>query len=216
MQIKTTLFVASILIAAPAMAYDDGQWRANGAAGAGTGTGSQAAGNAQQQQPNSANTTPVAQAVATPAANSNPDAWQKSVTWPAGCQSWANPCPSGAIIAGGGVAAAATNNPANPAITPTAPYSNDFTSYTTQTDSRGVITGMPSVATVAAGVSSSASTTLTTSVRGNLTTTQRSSSTQSGFSQSTSRPAAFGNSASSHNVGFGLALSAMAIVITLL
>jgi hypothetical protein len=72
--------------------------------------------------------------VATAAAASGD--WQSVVTWPSGCHSWANPCPSDAIVSG-------------------ATYTNGFTSYTTETDSNGVITGMPAKATVAAGVSAS-------------------------------------------------------------
>ena len=78
--------------------------------------------------------------------------WEYSVTWPAGCQTWANPCPSGAHISGGSAAGGAA-------------YTNGFTSYLTETNSQGVITGMPSVATVGAGVtpsSSSSKATITT------------------------------------------------------
>jgi len=71
--------------------------------------------------------------------------WETIVTWPAGCETWANPCPPGAHIAGGSTAGDAS-------------YTNGFTSYTTMTNSEGVITGMPSVATVAAGMSTTLST----------------------------------------------------------
>lgn len=112
----------------------------------------------------------ASQALTTAVAATGTGGWESQVTWPAGCESWANPCPSGAKISGGGVAG----------------YTNGFTSYTTETDSNGVITGMPAVATVGAGVSvaSNASTTLSTiteSVRTLSTTTRNPSSTQSGF-----------------------------------
>jgi hypothetical protein len=76
--------------------------------------------------------------------------WETIVTWPAGCEAWANPCPPGAHISGGSIAGGESS------------YTNAFTSYTTMTNSEGVITGMPSVATVAAGVS----TTLRTATTG--------------------------------------------------
>ncbi|KAF2399330.1 hypothetical protein EJ06DRAFT_531648 [Trichodelitschia bisporula] len=44
--------------------------------------------------------TPAASVVASPAAGGD---WQTAVTWPAGCETWANPCPPGAHIAGGSI-----------------------------------------------------------------------------------------------------------------
>ena len=79
-----------------------------------------------------------------PTGNAAPN-WETIVTWPAGCETWANPCPPGAHISGGSTAGDAS-------------YTNGFTSYTTMTNSEGVITGMPSVATVAAGISTTLST----------------------------------------------------------
>ena len=101
--------------------------------------------------------------------------WQTAVVWPAGCESWANPCPAGAQTSGAAPTQAAVTWPAgceswaNPcpasAIMSAAPagetawssasdYTNPFTSYTTMTNSNGIITGMPPKATVASGVSS--------------------------------------------------------------
>jgi membrane-associated protease RseP (regulator of RpoE activity) len=107
--------------------------------------------------------------------------WEQSVTWPAGCQTWANPCPSGAHVSGGSVVGgqAATSEASG--------YTNGFTSYTTMTNSDGVITGMPSKATVAAGVStivsggSTLSTVTLTSGNGSVIT-PTGSKTQTGFS----------------------------------
>lgn len=84
--------------------------------------------------------------------------WETQVTWPAGCESWANPCPAGAHISGGSTAGGA-----NTAME-SGSYTNAFTSYTTMTNSEGVITGQPSKATVAAGVISSSGSTLQTVV----------------------------------------------------
>ncbi len=99
--------------------------------------------------------------------------WAQSVTWPAGCELWENPCPAGAMTSGVAPTATAVVWPAgceswaNPcpasAAVASAPasvwssasdYTNPFTSYTTMTNSNGIITGMPPKATVAGGVSS--------------------------------------------------------------
>ncbi|KIW02881.1 uncharacterized protein PV09_05931 [Verruconis gallopava] len=100
--------------------------------------------------------------------------WESQVTWPAGCEEWANPCPSGAHISGGSIAG----------------YTNGFTSFLTETNSNGVITGMPSKATIPAGVqttSISATTLLTATSTSNSTSAPSSaSSTQSGFTTGTS------------------------------
>jgi hypothetical protein len=106
--------------------------------------------------------------------------WEDTVTWPVGCESWANPCPPGAHISGGAIAG--TGYPSG--------YDNGFTSYLTETDSNGVVTGMPTKATVAAGVETTgAATTLKTSASasGNRTVNlSNPSSTQNGFSTDTS------------------------------
>ena len=103
--------------------------------------------------------------------------WQTAVTWPAGCETWLNPCPAGAVTSGSAPTAAAVTWPAgcetwaNPcpasaivsaAVATAAPeswssasdYTNGFTSYTTMTNSNGIITGMPPKATIASGASS--------------------------------------------------------------
>jgi hypothetical protein len=138
----------------------------------------------------------------------NPSAWLTQVTYPAGCQSWANPCPSGAVIAGGGEATAAAPTVTDSAAwgSSDASYTNGFTSFTTMTNSEGIITGMPSKATIAAGVtttpsfqtsmasmSSAASSASTIDVFGaNATTTtpSASSTTSSGFAQESGNSAA--------------------------
>ena len=129
--------------------------------------------------------------------------WATAVTWPAGCESWANPCPPGAPIAGGGVAGGAHTATDKPQGTgSTAPYENGFTSYTTMTDANGVITGMPPKATIPAGVTAS---TLVTSVKssGNysLTSIGSKTGTQTGFGFSTSTQPASANSASQNAAG---------------
>jgi len=107
--------------------------------------------------------------------------WETIVTWPAGCESWANPCPSGAHISGGGVADESG-------------YTNGFTSYLTETNSEGVITGMPAVATNPAGVSDTDSSTLQTAAQSSnvsptgssSTTTNQSSASKTSSSASSS------------------------------
>ena len=108
------------------------------------------------------------------AATGTTDSWESQVTWPAGCEPWANPCPPGAKISGGGVAG----------------YTNGFTSYTTETDSNGVITGMPTKATIAAGVSEAAQpttmSTISAASNATLATSSRSPTrSSSGFSVQT-------------------------------
>ncbi|KPI44247.1 uncharacterized protein AB675_8593 [Cyphellophora attinorum] len=77
--------------------------------------------------------------------------WATVVTWPAGCESWANPCPAGAKTSGVAPTPAA-EAPATWSSDPN--YTNGFTSYLTETDSNGVITGMPPKATSAGGQAS--------------------------------------------------------------
>ena len=98
--------------------------------------------------------------------------WATAVTWPAGCESWLNPCPAGALTSGAAPTTAVLTWPAgceswaNPcpasAVVASAPasvwssasdYTNPFTSYTTMTNSNGIITGMPPKATIAGGAS---------------------------------------------------------------
>lgn len=119
-------------------------------------------------------------ATGTAAASTGGD-WQMQVTWPVGCESWANPCPPGAHISGGGIAGGAS-------ATSSGEYTNGFTSYLTETDSNGVITGMPTKVTVAAGVetASAAPTTLTTATSNKTVNLSSPSSTQDGFSAGTS------------------------------
>lgn len=126
----------------------------------------------------------------------DPNAWETQVTYPAGCQTWANPCPSGAIQAPGTeVAPTATGSAAWEA---SGPYTNGFTSYLTQTNSAGIVTGGPSVQTVAAGVSSTPSMQTTVApgssstsidVFGANATTSSPTGTSTGFAQQTDNAA---------------------------
>jgi hypothetical protein len=178
------LFLASTKAApAPLAAADDGQWRPAQYGGSLiAGSGVPAVSPTVQTKPldttaatpllvAASQTKGVATAAATKAGTLTAAAWESSVTWPAGCELWANPCPSGAIISGGGVAG----------------YTNGFTSYLTETNSDGIITGMPPVATVAAGVTGKAdASTLSTITRGSsndtITSSRTPSSTLTGFS----------------------------------
>ena len=147
--------------------------------------------------------------------------WQLSVTWPAGCEKWANPCPPGAPISGGGIAGGATASGAG-----TKSYENPFTSYTTLTNSAGVITGMPAVSTVPAGVSNTASgSTLSTAVRsGAISTTARanlsaSATTRAGFSVETTtsaRPMFVGAASTTTISRLAAALTAIGLILALL
>jgi hypothetical protein len=137
------------------------------------------------------------------------DDWQTVVTWPAGCESWANPCPSGAHVAGGGKTTTET-------ATGTASYENGFTSYTTMTDANGVITGMPSKATIPAGVIMTQGTTLVTAVKsavGNSSFTSKTPS-QSGVSPLTTT---FPTSAASQVRALGSAafIAALSVIVAL-
>ncbi|TID14278.1 hypothetical protein E2P81_ATG09158 [Venturia nashicola] len=145
----------------------------------------------------------VSPTVPTPAATGD---WQTAVTWPAGCELWANPCPAGAHVNGGATVPAATvTGTANT----TTPYENGFTSYTSMTDANGVITGMPAKATIAAGVTGKASNSTTLS-------TKTTSSTGTGsFSQPfATKAAAHSNGAATFGAPF--ALGAFAVVAALL
>lgn len=118
--------------------------------------------------------------------------WETQVTWPAGCESWANPCPPGAHISGGSIAGGSTNTGEESG------YTNAFTSYTSMTNSEGVITGMPSKATVAAGVTNSAGSTLQTLVVSSSQSAQSSFVTPTGSSGSSTTSNEFSvNTASS-------------------
>lgn len=128
----------------------------------------------------------------------NPSAWLTQVTYPAGCEQWANPCPSGAIIAGGGSVATPTDAATWDA---SAPFSNANTIYTTQTNSVGIITGMPSVGagvtegssmvtSVSPVVAPSSSSSTSINVFGANATNTPSATTSSGFAQETTNSAA--------------------------
>jgi hypothetical protein len=161
-------------LSAPAQA-DDGMWHPAGQDQASTWapTATLAAASWKSSETaTKATTKAVAATVATPVAGAD---WQTAVTWPAGCELWANPCPPGAKIAG---------------ATGTASYENPFTSYTTMTDENGVITGMPPKATVAAGVTAKSTSNSSVTLK-TLTSTSGSSTTVSGFnfgSSATARP----------------------------
>lgn len=134
--------------------------------------------------------------------------WQSAVTWPAGCELWANPCPSGAHVIGG---ATATGAAATGTATGTTSFENGFTSYTSMTDANGVITGMPSKATIAAGVTGKVSNSTTLSTR----TVSSGSSSTGAFSQpSATRTATSSNGAAS--LGASLVLGVFAVVAVLL
>jgi hypothetical protein len=216
------LTTPSLSAPAPAPVADDGMWHPSGAqASTWTPTTTAAAGSLKPSASSAGvpysqmavtakdgataskvTSLTVAATVATPSAGAD---WQSAVTWPAGCETWANPCPPGAHIVGG---ATATGGAAGTA-TGTDSYENGFTSYTTMTDSNGVITGMPPKATIAAGVtvkpSSNSSVTLKT-----LTSSPGSSGTSSGFSfsSSTAKPAT-ANGAASMSAPFVLGAAAL-------
>jgi len=204
MMLPSSLLTAIFLLAtstsaAPAPAADDGQWHPEqygGAAVASTadsyGAATAILGSAAMGKPTmtvqtkpldtTAPTYPLVAASQTKAVVASgavagtvtAASWESEVTWPAGCESWANPCPPGAKISGGGVAG----------------YTNGFTSYLTETDSNGVITGMPTKATVAAGVTEAPSTMLTsTKAASNATFSSKGpSSTRTGFSSGQTEP----------------------------
>lgn len=187
--------------------------------------------------------TTIAPIVATSAAPVN---WETAVTWPAGCESWANPCPAGALTSGmaptptavtwpAGCQTWADPCPATALVSAGEPYSNPFTSYTTMTNSAGIITGMPSVATSAGGVASvlseqsvaegatSSPTTLKTAISSGASSSvvmlsasatsfqSASATTDNTFSQATFSAAAAANRA----VGAGVAVMAMGIALVL-
>jgi hypothetical protein len=80
--------------------------------------------------------------------------------------------------------------------TGTASYENGFTSYTTMTDANGVITGMPSKATIPAGVSMTQGTTLVTGIKsaaGNSSFTSKTPSQSGSGSLTTSFPTSAGS-----------------------
>jgi hypothetical protein len=155
-----------------------------------------------------ATTKAVAATVATPAAGAD---WQTAVTWPAGCESWANPCPAGAHISGGATATGAAGS-----ATGTGSYENGFTSYTTMTDSNGVITGMPPKATIAAGVTvkpSNSSVTLKTLTSSGSSGSSSTSSGGFSFSTTTAKPVSANSAAS---LSGSIVLGAAAVVAALL
>ena len=186
--------VASPCLAAPAPGGDDGLWHPASQAAVPTTTAA-----------------PVVVVSSPPSTQTYvaPGNWETAVTWPAGCESWANPCPAGAHVAGGGTAGAHASTEKPQGTGTTAPYENGFTSYTTMTDANGVITGMPPKATIAAGVSAS---TLVTAVKssGNfsLTSTGARTGTQSGFSVATTASRPNASSGASQNAVGGAALFA--------
>ncbi|KAE9969083.1 hypothetical protein BLS_008245 [Venturia inaequalis] len=211
------LTTKSLSAPAPAPVADDGMWHPAGQAQASTwaatattptwqGSTISGAGVPYSQMtataPGSQTTTPaVAPTALTSAASGT---WQTAVTWPAGCELWANPCPPGAHVIGGATVTGAT-------ATGTASYENGFTSYTSMTDANGVITGMPPKATVAAGVTGHASNSTTLSTK---TGSSGSSSTGSFSQPSASKIAASSNGAAS--LGAPLMLGAFAVAAALL
>jgi hypothetical protein len=181
MMLPSSLLASIFLLTTTAYAQDNGQWRPSqyGGAAASVPTVQTSPLDTTAATPALVQTTAKGSAgaaaiVATDVPTPATGGWESQVTWPAGCESWANPCPPGAKISGGGVAG----------------YTNGFTSFLTETDSNGVITGMPTKATIAAGVSEAA-TTLSISTRSsNETFSSRTpSSTQAGFSIETDGPA---------------------------
>jgi hypothetical protein len=78
------------------------------------------------------------------------DDWRTRQTWPVGCEEWANPCPQGVPLEGGGTARTLPNNFVP--VGSQSGYTNGFTSFLSMTDANGVVTGMPPVATLPAGV----------------------------------------------------------------
>jgi hypothetical protein len=204
MLLPSSLLVSLFLLTAPALAApaDDGQWHPAGTANQGAGAGTvQTQTEAATQVTATRVGTTTAALVATAKAQTGTVAadWQTVVTWPAGCEKWANPCPPGAPIAGGGVAGGHTaTGRAQPTVTAdvgaatSLAYENGFTSYTTMTDENGVITGMPSKATVAAGVETTMKTAIKSGaanssvVRAAATSAAESSSRQSSFAQASS------------------------------
>jgi hypothetical protein len=154
-------------------------------------------------------TVTAAPVAATTAAVQN---WETIVTWPAGCESWANPCPAGAHVAGGGAAATGTVKAAAAASGSVSvsnsdePYENPFTIYTTMTNSDGVITGMPPVATVAAGVTDA--TTLSTVTRTSSSSSSSFSFNAGASSSAAARPTA--NAAASERTVAGAAVFGVA------
>jgi hypothetical protein len=170
-----------------------------------------------------ATTAAVAVSKATTLAQAASADWQTAVTWPAGCESWANPCPAGAHISGGAVATGVASQLTVTGIDGvTTPYENGFTSYTTMTDSNGVITGMPAKATVAAGVTANTLSTAVAKATGNSSVASgslaaaSSSKTQSGFTLSTSKANAATNGAASKKALGGAALFGIVSVIAAL
>jgi hypothetical protein len=163
LSLPSTLLISLFLtlpISASPIAADDGMWHPSGVQAGTTATTAlavatgkpytqmtvtAAAGETTTAATHAMTTAAVAVTKASSVAAAGGD-WQASVTWPAGCEAWANPCPAGAHISGGGIAGGA-------GATGSSAYENGFTSYTTMTDANGVITGMPPKATVAAGVS---------------------------------------------------------------
>lgn len=213
------LTTPSLSAPAPAPVADDGMWHPAGQAQASTwaptattptaGAGvpySQMTVTAKDGVTSSKVTTPVVAPTALTSAAAGD--WQTAVTWPAGCELWANPCPSGAHVIGGATVTGAISGTA----TGTASYENGFTSYTTMTDANGVITGMPPKATLAAGVTAKVSNSTTLST---ITSSSGSSSTGTAFTQpTTTRIAASSNGAAS--LSASLVLGALALTAALL
>lgn len=155
-----------------------------------TATESEAEGVYPTSEPYAITSAPVETSVAAQATGTAD--WETQVTWPAGCESWANPCPAGAHISGGSVAGGSTNTAEESG------YTNAFTSLTSMTNSVGIITGMPSKATVAAGVTSSAGSTLQTLAVSNSQSAQSSIVTPTGSSGTATTSSEFSvNTASS-------------------
>ncbi|KAF2429641.1 hypothetical protein EJ08DRAFT_271234 [Tothia fuscella] len=190
----TIFLITSPSLALPAPVADDGMWHPAGVAQTQV-TQSTAAVvvTTALANPIVAATTAKAQIAGTATAVAGGD-WQTAVTWPAGCEKWANPCPAGAAQVGGGHAATGTGyiQPTITAVVGSATsiaYENGFTSYTTMTDENGVITGMPSKATIAAGVPTTLGTAIKSAARNSSAAMSQtleaatSSSRPTGFSQ---------------------------------
>lgn len=196
-------------LSAPAPVADDGMWHAAGQAQASTWAPTATTPFSQMTVTAKDGVTATGSKVTTPAVaptaltSAATGDWQSAVTWPAGCELWANPCPSGAHIVGG---ATVTSAAATGTATGTASYENGFTSYTTMTDANGIITGMPPKATIAAGVTAKVSNSTTLSTR----TSSSGSSSTGAFSQPSATRAASSNGAAGLSVSFVLGAFAVA------
>jgi hypothetical protein len=225
MLLPSSLLISLFLLTTPSFAVDDGQWHASSAGGQAT-TTAVAAGYTTATAATKATTIAAVGSQASAAAGGD---WQSAVTWPAGCETWANPCPPGAHISGGGVAGGKTGAVPYSQMSVTANagesappsgYENGFTSYTTMTNSDGVITGMPPKATIAAGVSDTTLATVAKSKNSTYSTPTgaAASSTQNGFSfqTATSRPVSTGAAAPLKAMGGAAVLGAAGVIVALL